>query len=107
MVQVLLIAESMQLQATLNTYGIQTQTPSEIEPVEIWSQWEMVKVFNLVGQNEYLGLTGRPRRPMGTLSTSLVYIFRSRYFVANSMAALCYLLQSKFDPSIMMYRKLT
>jgi len=34
-VQVVLIAESRRLQASLNTYGIQTQTPEEIEPVQV------------------------------------------------------------------------
>lgn len=36
-VQVVLIAESRRLQASLNTYGIQTQTPEEIEPVQVKS----------------------------------------------------------------------
>lgn len=34
-VQVVLIAESMRLQAMLGTYGIQTQTPHEVEPVQV------------------------------------------------------------------------
>ncbi|PZC81128.1 hypothetical protein B5X24_HaOG213229 [Helicoverpa armigera] len=35
-VQVVLIAESMRLQAMMGTYGIQTQTPHEVEPVQIY-----------------------------------------------------------------------
>ena len=117
MVQVVMIAESRQLQATLNTFGIQvrktflvfithllqffvanwnlklifitstiirhylsivfpvnfkTQTPSEVEPVHIWSQCEMVKVLEMLGRNEKLQLTGRPPRPLGTLGTCKV-----------------------------------
>lgn len=34
-VQVVLIAESMRLQAMMGTYGIQTQTPHEVEPVQV------------------------------------------------------------------------
>ena len=71
-VQVVMIAESMRLQAILATYGIQTQTPNEIEPVQIWSQWEMVKVYQLLGKNHALGLNGRPPRPMGVLGSSKV-----------------------------------
>lgn len=67
-----MIAESMRLQAVLQTYGIQTQTPSEIEPVQIWSQWEMVKVYQHLGRNEHLKLKGRPKRPIGSLGTSKV-----------------------------------
>jgi len=43
-VQVVLIAESMRLQAMMATYGIQTQTPHEVEPVQIWSSTELMKV---------------------------------------------------------------
>lgn len=44
-VQVALIAESSRLQMMLSTYGISTQTPHEIEPVQIWSSYRMVKVI--------------------------------------------------------------
>lgn len=43
-VQVVLIAESMRLQAMMATYGIQTQTPHEVEPVQIWSSTQLMKV---------------------------------------------------------------
>ncbi|UYV62294.1 PHKB [Cordylochernes scorpioides] len=42
-VQVILIAESMRLQAMMGTYGIQTQTPHEVEPVQIWPPSQLVK----------------------------------------------------------------
>ena len=32
------------LQVFLNTYGIQTQTPQQVEPIQIWAQHELVKV---------------------------------------------------------------
>lgn len=34
------------LQVFLNTYGIQTQTPQQVEPIQIWAQKELVKVRN-------------------------------------------------------------
>ncbi|XP_031411256.1 phosphorylase b kinase regulatory subunit beta-like [Meleagris gallopavo] len=43
-VHVALIAESQRLQVFLNTYGIQTQTPQQVEPIQIWAQKELVKV---------------------------------------------------------------
>jgi hypothetical protein len=43
-VQIALIAESSRLQMMLSTYGISTQTPHELEPVQIWSSYRMVKV---------------------------------------------------------------
>ena len=71
-VQVVTIAESIRLQSVLATYGIMTQTPNEIEPVQIWSQWQMVKVYEHLGRNQSLGLSGRPPRPMGSLGSSKV-----------------------------------
>ncbi|GAB6026744.1 hypothetical protein CHUAL_013250 [Chamberlinius hualienensis] len=72
-VQVVLIAESMRLQAMMATYGIQTQTPHEIEPVEIWPPSELVRVFEYLGLNKKVGMSGRPPRPIGALGTSKVY----------------------------------
>ncbi|XP_029281033.1 phosphorylase b kinase regulatory subunit beta [Cottoperca gobio] len=42
-IHVALIAESQRLQVFLNTYGIQTQTPQQVEPIQIWPQKELVK----------------------------------------------------------------
>ncbi|XP_071957802.1 phosphorylase b kinase regulatory subunit beta-like [Antedon mediterranea] len=77
-VQMVFIAESKRLQATLATYGIVTQTPTQVEPIEIWPPSELVKVYTLLGCNEKLGLTGRPLRPVGSLGTSKIYRFLGR-----------------------------
>lgn len=75
MVQIVLIAESMRLQAMMATYGIQTQTPHEVEPVQIWSSTQLVNVYQQLGVNDKLKLTGRPNRPIGSLGTSKVIKF--------------------------------
>ncbi|XP_046630944.1 probable phosphorylase b kinase regulatory subunit beta isoform X2 [Daphnia pulicaria] len=72
-VQIVLIAESMRLQAMMGTYGIQTQTPHEVEPVQIWPPKELVKVYEHLGLSKRLGLQGRPTRPIGALGTSKIY----------------------------------
>uniref|UniRef100_A0A1B6FN58 Phosphorylase b kinase regulatory subunit n=1 Tax=Cuerna arida TaxID=1464854 RepID=A0A1B6FN58_9HEMI len=72
-VQIVLIAESMRLQAMMATYGIQTQTPHEVEPVQIWSSNQLVQVYQHLGVNHKLQLNGRPMRPVGALGTSKVY----------------------------------
>ncbi|KAL3981501.1 Glycosyl hydrolases 15 family protein [Acanthocheilonema viteae] len=72
-VQVVLIAESSRLQMMLSTYGIDTQTPHDLEPVRIWPSWRMMKVFESLGKNEKMGLSGRPRRPFGPLNTSKIF----------------------------------
>ncbi|XP_001601216.1 probable phosphorylase b kinase regulatory subunit beta isoform X2 [Nasonia vitripennis] len=72
-VQIVLIAESMRLQAMMATYGIQTQTPHEVEPVQILSSTQLVKVYQCLGVNSKLNLEGRPARPIGSLGTSKIY----------------------------------
>ncbi|KAK0399096.1 hypothetical protein QR680_002897 [Steinernema hermaphroditum] len=72
-VQIALIAESSNLQRMLSTYGISTQTPHEVEPIQIWPSWRMVKVFESLGRDKKMGLGGRPPRPFGPLNTSKVF----------------------------------
>lgn len=82
------ISESVRLQQVLATYGIQTQTPKQIEPLLIWSPSELVKVglvdlpagrgsnpsqaYTNLGINKKLGFSGRPARPVGVLGTCKV-----------------------------------
>lgn len=66
------------------TYGIQTQTPHEVEPVQIWSSSQLVKVYEQLGVNTKLGLSGRPLRPIGALGTSKVSprnLLYNRYYI--------------------------
>jgi len=71
-IQVSLISESVRLQQTLATYGIQSQTPHQIEPIQIWPPDELARAYEHLGLNTKLGLTGRPPRPIGGLGTAKV-----------------------------------
>nr|XP_023673751.1 phosphorylase b kinase regulatory subunit beta isoform X1 [Paramormyrops kingsleyae] len=72
-IHVAVIAESQRLQVFLNTYGIQTQTPQQVEPIQIWPQKELVKAYRFLAVNEKLGLSGRPERPVGCIGTCKIY----------------------------------
>ncbi|ESP02603.1 hypothetical protein LOTGIDRAFT_224755 [Lottia gigantea] len=72
-IQIVLIADTSRLQQLLATYGIQTQTPHQIEPLQIWSPKQLTKAYEFLGVNHKLELTGRPSRPFGVLSTSKIY----------------------------------
>uniref|UniRef100_A0A8C6WLP7 Phosphorylase b kinase regulatory subunit n=1 Tax=Neogobius melanostomus TaxID=47308 RepID=A0A8C6WLP7_9GOBI len=72
-IHVALIAESQRLQVFLNTYGIQTQTPQQVEPIQIWPQKELVKAYRFLAVNTKLGLSGRPERPVGCIGTCKIY----------------------------------
>ncbi|KAI0220911.1 Phosphorylase b kinase regulatory subunit beta [Lamellibrachia satsuma] len=72
-IQVALISESVRLQQMLSTYGIQTQTPHQVEPIQIWPPSELAKAYEQLGVNHKLGLSGRPPRPVGGLGTGKIY----------------------------------
>lgn len=57
-VNICCIAESVRLQQMLANYGIQSQTPHQIEPIEIWPPGELVKAYGYLGLNNKLKLTG-------------------------------------------------
>ena len=82
-IQVVLIAESSRLQQLLATYGILTQTPHQVEPIQIWSPKELSKAYEYLGLNKKLDLTGRPKRPFGVLSTSKVSHIKMDYSETN------------------------
>ncbi|GFR83463.1 phosphorylase b kinase regulatory subunit beta [Elysia marginata] len=82
-IQIVLISETNRLQQLLGTYGIETQTPHQIEPIQIWSPKELTKAYEYLGVNNKLGITGRPGRPFGVLSTSKI-------FRACGKTVLCY-----------------
>ncbi|GFN77190.1 phosphorylase b kinase regulatory subunit beta, partial [Plakobranchus ocellatus] len=82
-IQIVLISETNRLQQLLGTYGIETQTPHQIEPIQIWSPKELTKAYEYLGVNNKLGITGRPARPFGVLSTSKI-------FRACGKTVLCY-----------------
>lgn len=41
--------------------------------MQIWSSTQLIKIFQQLGVNEKIGLTGRPPRPVGSLGTSKVH----------------------------------
>ncbi|CAF1555695.1 unnamed protein product, partial [Adineta ricciae] len=77
-IHVVAVSESVRLQQVLATYGIQTQTPKQIEPLLIWPPAELVKAYANLGVNKKLGFSGRPVRPIGVLGTCKVYRISSK-----------------------------
>jgi len=72
-VQICLLAKDKELQEQLFKYGISTQVPEQIEPIQLRPARDLQSAYNMhLGVNTKLGLSGRPDRPMGSLSTSRV-----------------------------------
>lgn len=89
------------------TYGIQTQTPHEVEPVQILSSTQLVKVYQKLGVNKKLNLQGRPARPIGSLGTSKVCVLKGSVFFSPtkemSLAILCNSIMCKMKYNVKKY----
>ncbi|MFN7523471.1 MAG: glycoside hydrolase family 15 protein, partial [Aphanizomenon sp.] len=81
LVQIALIAEDEQLQTQLEIYGIETQTPTQIAPIQIRKSEELSKIYTQIGRNDQLGLTGRPLRRLRSLTTSRFFRIRDQTVV--------------------------
>ncbi|KAJ3400280.1 hypothetical protein HDU80_007107 [Chytriomyces hyalinus] len=79
-VQVVLLAESPELQAKLATFGLETQTIDTCSPVHISPPSALRDAYLSLGESAKLGLSGRPKRPIGTLSTSKLYRCQGRLY---------------------------
>jgi phosphorylase kinase alpha/beta subunit len=80
-VQVALLAEDSQLQADLATYGIATQTPEQIAPIQVRPAHHLTQVYTQIGRNDKLALSGRPGRRLRSLSTSRIFLLRGETIV--------------------------
>uniref|UniRef100_UPI000B4A4651 glycoside hydrolase family 15 protein n=1 Tax=Calothrix rhizosoleniae TaxID=888997 RepID=UPI000B4A4651 len=70
LVQIALLAEDEDLQTKLEIYGIATQTPKQIAPIQVRQVEELSILYAELGSNEKLDLTGRPMRRLRSLTTS-------------------------------------
>ncbi|KAI1320532.1 hypothetical protein EDD11_000494 [Mortierella claussenii] len=72
-VQVVLLAEDTNLQSMLSMYGLETQTMEQVHPITVSHPQGLKEVYAALGRNAKLGLSGRPKRPVGSLGTSRLY----------------------------------
>ncbi|MGG6293577.1 glycoside hydrolase family 15 protein [Leptolyngbya sp. AN02str] len=80
-VQVALLAEDEELQAELATFGIVTQTPKQVAPIQVRRSSELSQVYTQIGRNDKLGLSGRPIRRLRSLTTSRIFRVRGESIV--------------------------
>jgi phosphorylase kinase alpha/beta subunit len=73
LIQIALLAEDEELQAKLQVHGIETQTPTQIEPIQVRKAGELSQIYTQIGRNDKLGLTGRPIRRLRSLTTSRIF----------------------------------
>lgn len=73
-VQLIFLAEDQALQQELATYGVSTETLSDIAPVKVCRPEDIAAVHAQIGRCDSLGLTGRTYRIPKSLTTSRVYM---------------------------------
>ncbi|MFH7026228.1 MAG: glycoside hydrolase family 15 protein [Heteroscytonema crispum UTEX LB 1556] len=73
LVQIALLAEDEILQANLEVHGIETQTPKQIEPIQVREAEDLIAMYGQIGRNDKLALTGRPPRRPRSLTTSKIF----------------------------------
>jgi phosphorylase kinase alpha/beta subunit len=81
LVQIALLAEDEDLQAQLEVYGVQTQTPQQLEPIQVRLAGDLSAIFTQIGRNDKLGLTGRPVRRLRSLIASRIFRIRGETIV--------------------------
>jgi len=81
LVQIALLAEDERLQADLATYGIETQTLSQVSPIQVRQSEDLSAIYQQIGRNDKLKLTGRPVRRLRSLTTSRIFRVRGETIV--------------------------
>lgn len=81
LVQIALLAEDEALQAELATYGIDTQTPTQVDPIQVRQAEDLAAIYHQIGRNDKLKLTGRPIRRLRSLTTSRIFWIRGERMV--------------------------
>uniref|UniRef100_A0A8C1Y9F5 Phosphorylase b kinase regulatory subunit n=1 Tax=Cyprinus carpio TaxID=7962 RepID=A0A8C1Y9F5_CYPCA len=76
-VQVSVVAESVQIQQLLRDQGIEVQTVSEVSPIRVMPARILSHIYVKLGNCKKLNLSGRPYRHIGVLGTSKFYEIRN------------------------------
>ncbi|MDO3382350.1 glycoside hydrolase family 15 protein [Gilvimarinus algae] len=72
-IALVVLAENEQVKTTLSQNGVIAESLEDIKPIAVLTAPHLVEAFTCVGANESLGLSGRPRRRLQSLSTSHTY----------------------------------
>ena len=81
LVQIALLAEDEDLQGKLAVHGIETQTPKQVEPIQVRQADDLSAIYTQIGRNDKLSLTGRPVRRLRSLTTSKIFRLRGETVV--------------------------
>ncbi|XP_061596579.1 phosphorylase b kinase regulatory subunit alpha, liver isoform isoform X4 [Cololabis saira] len=80
-VQVCVLAESVEIQELLRDHGIEVQTMSEVLPIKVMPARILSHIYVRLGNCKKLNLSGRPYRHIGVLGTSKFYEIRNGSYI--------------------------
>ncbi|XP_050302994.1 probable phosphorylase b kinase regulatory subunit alpha isoform X1 [Anthonomus grandis grandis] len=79
-VQVVILAEDLEIKNKLAEHDIAVQTVEEVAPIEVQPARVLSHLYTYLGRNKKLGLTGRKSKDVGILCTSKLYSLGDRIF---------------------------
>lgn len=79
-----ILAENEEVKKRLAENSVVAETISDIAPLQVISAPHLVEAYALVGANDALGLSGRPRRRLQSLTTSQTYTINHQIFLCLS-----------------------
>ncbi|MBE8717492.1 glycoside hydrolase family 15 protein [Cellvibrio polysaccharolyticus] len=78
------LADSEETKQTLVKHGVIVESLQDIKPMTVISAAGLMEAYAHVGENEAMGMTGRPRRRLQSLTTSQTYLINNRVYLCLS-----------------------
>jgi hypothetical protein len=83
-IALVVLVENDDIKQQLARHGVIAESLQDIKPMSVISAPLLTDVYAHVGENEMLGITGRPRRRLQSLTTSQTYEINNRVYLCLS-----------------------
>ncbi len=83
-IALVLLAETEDVKNILTKHGIIAETLQDIKPMAVVSAPSLMEAYAHIGENKALGLTGRPRRRLQSLTTSQAHDINNKVYLCLS-----------------------
>ncbi|NND32217.1 MAG: glycosyl hydrolase family 15 [Saprospiraceae bacterium] len=85
-IQVALISQTRKMQIELSSHGINTDCIDDIPPeIQICTPEQIAQLYQQIGQNRKLNLSGRPVRRLKSLATSRLFVIRDKTYICLAL----------------------
>ncbi len=83
-IALVVLAETEEVKNILTKHGIIAETLQDIKPMAVISAPNLMEAYAHIGENKALGLTGRPRRRLQSLTTSQAHDINNKVYLCLS-----------------------